>query len=91
MAHIVGITYVTSGSLFAVDTDQGYIEASSTDLGVVASPVPVGRVDEPYHRVYTGASDGTIYKFEPPVAWGHLRALSRIPSYSALARKLTVR
>ena len=70
MAHISGILYVTSGSLFADNVDFGTIRASAIDLGLVASPVPVGDLDEPYHRVYTGASDGTIYRFGPPLDSG---------------------
>ncbi|MGF6597785.1 outer membrane protein assembly factor BamB [Paraburkholderia sp. GAS448] len=70
MARISGILYVTSGSLFADNVDFGTIRASAIDLGLVASPVPVGDLDEPYHRVYTGASDGTIYRFGPPLDSG---------------------
>jgi outer membrane protein assembly factor BamB len=63
MAHIAGITYVVSGRLFAIGVDPFYPEASSADFGLMASPVPVGQVHEPHHRIYAGAPDGTIYKF----------------------------
>ncbi|MEX3896262.1 PQQ-binding-like beta-propeller repeat protein [Paraburkholderia sp. BR10954] len=66
MAHISGFLYVTSGRLFLDNVDFGDIHASN-DFGLVASPRPVGRSSEPYHRVYAGAADGTIYKFGPPV------------------------
>lgn len=63
MAHISGITYVSSNQVFANDDTNEHVIEQSAPINASAGPVSVGRIRDADFRVYAGTFDGNIALF----------------------------
>lgn len=66
MAHIMGMSFVSAGRVFALD-EGGSNFGTSDPINAITAALPVGRITAPDFRVYVGTSDGNIALFRGQV------------------------
>jgi outer membrane protein assembly factor BamB len=64
VAHIMGLTYIASDRVFAVDeSGGGHVNEQSASLSATSSPISVGQLIAADHRVYVASESGLITLF----------------------------
>jgi hypothetical protein len=67
MAHIMGLTFVSSGQVFSLDESGSNFEASAP-INAITPAVPVGQLIDNDFRVYAGTTDGNIAVFHRQIS-----------------------
>ena len=63
MAHIMGITFVSNGQVFATDESGNHVFEASAPINAVTPVVSAGALHDLDFRCYVGTGDGNIAKF----------------------------